>query len=294
VFVVSENAGNILLVPEFEEYVRRIGYGVVLCRVRDPQTKGKVENFVKNVKEGFLAGRIYTGIDSLNSAAVRWLDNTANEWLHGVTKHTPREMFREESKYLVHVPTQEIGLHYKTVSHMFSVAYDDCTYVLPKYAVSVGQRVRIEERDGMLYFYDVFCGELRCQCRKSTNIGEVVSCDREPVAMPCATAKTIRQQFGHSELIERFIEGIEASYPRYKSTQFSRIGALCRAYTLEQVEAGIEHCLKANRCSSSELTAYLMLQYGLRQARIRLSYYEQKKCKELADRIQEEMENGEY
>lgn len=294
VFVVSENLGNIMLVPEFEQYVRRIGFGVVLCRPSDPQTKGKVENFVKNVKEGFLSGRIYTGIDSINSAAIRWLDDTANEWQHGVTKQTPREMFREESKYLVHVPIQEVGLHYKTVSHMYSLAYDNCTYVLPQSAVNVGQRIRIEERDGMLYFYETISGERKYQCRKSTNIGEVVSCDKESVEMPSATVNTIRHQFGYSDLIEHFIGSIEASNPRYKSVQYGRIAALCRAYTLEQVQTGIEHCLKVDRCSASELTAYLMLQYGLRQSRIRLSYYEQKKCRELAEQIQEEMENGEY
>ena len=42
VFVVSENLGNIIFVPEFEEYVNTVGYSIVLCRPRDPQTKGKV------------------------------------------------------------------------------------------------------------------------------------------------------------------------------------------------------------------------------------------------------------
>ena len=69
-FVISENYGDIILVPEFEDYVRRTGFSVVLCRRSDPQTKGKVESYVRYVKESFLEGRIYTGIDSLNSAAL--------------------------------------------------------------------------------------------------------------------------------------------------------------------------------------------------------------------------------
>ena len=72
-FVVSENLGNIIFVPEFEEYVNTVGYSIVLCRPRDPQTKGEVENFVKDIKENFLEGRTYAGIDSLNSAALNWL-----------------------------------------------------------------------------------------------------------------------------------------------------------------------------------------------------------------------------
>ena len=41
VFVVSENLGNIIFVPEFEEYVNTVGYSIVLCRPRDPKTKGR-------------------------------------------------------------------------------------------------------------------------------------------------------------------------------------------------------------------------------------------------------------
>jgi transposase len=46
VYVVSENLGNIIFVPAFEEYVKRIGYSVSLCRPRDPQSKGYVKTFV--------------------------------------------------------------------------------------------------------------------------------------------------------------------------------------------------------------------------------------------------------
>ena len=39
-----------------------------------PQSKGKVEEVIGYVKQSFLEGRVYTGIDSLNSAALAWLD----------------------------------------------------------------------------------------------------------------------------------------------------------------------------------------------------------------------------
>lgn len=58
VFVVSENYGNIVLVPAFEDFVRQAGFSVILCRKSDPQTKGKVESFVRYVKESFFAGTV--------------------------------------------------------------------------------------------------------------------------------------------------------------------------------------------------------------------------------------------
>ena len=70
VFVVSDTLGTIFFVNEFEEFVRKTGFQVVLCRPQDPQSKGKVEEVVKHVKENFLCGRIYSGIDSLNTACL--------------------------------------------------------------------------------------------------------------------------------------------------------------------------------------------------------------------------------
>ena len=98
--MVSENLGNIIFVPAFEKYVKRIGYSVSLCRPRDPQSKGKVEEVIGYVKQSFLEGRVYTGIDSLNSAALAWLDREGNGRIHTVTRKVPRETFIEEQKHL--------------------------------------------------------------------------------------------------------------------------------------------------------------------------------------------------
>lgn len=100
VFVVSENYGNIILVLEFEDFIRQAGFSVILCHKSDPQTKGKVEIFVRYVKEGFLQGRLYAGIDSLNSAALERLDKEYNGTTHERTRKAPWELFREESKHL--------------------------------------------------------------------------------------------------------------------------------------------------------------------------------------------------
>ena len=107
VFVVSEHYGNVILVPAFEDFVCQAGFSVILCRKSDPQTKGKVESFVRYVKEGFLQGRLYTGIDSLNSAALEWLDKECNGTIHERTRKAPRELFREESKHLEKVQLED-------------------------------------------------------------------------------------------------------------------------------------------------------------------------------------------
>jgi hypothetical protein len=88
-------------VPAFEEYVKRISYSVSLCIPRDPQSKGKVKEVIGYIKQSFLESRIYTGIDSLNSAALAWLDMECNGRIHTVTGKVPREMFMEEQNLIL-------------------------------------------------------------------------------------------------------------------------------------------------------------------------------------------------
>lgn len=73
-----ENLGNIIFVKAFDEFVREVGFSVVLCRPHDPQSNGKIEEVVHHIKDGFLQGRVYTGTDALNSECLAWLDREGN------------------------------------------------------------------------------------------------------------------------------------------------------------------------------------------------------------------------
>ena len=103
VFVVSENYGNIILVKDFEEYVKKVGFSIFLCHAYDPMSKGRVESIVGHTKRNFLDGRIYCGIDSLNSQCLEWLDKGSSCTFDYHKNATPRMLFENESKLLVPV-----------------------------------------------------------------------------------------------------------------------------------------------------------------------------------------------
>ena len=159
-FVISEKYGNIILVPEFEDFVRKAGFSVVLCHKSDPQTKGKVESFVRYVKEGFLQGRLYTGIDSLNSAALEWLDKECNGTTHERTRKAPREMFREESKHLTKVQTEDTEVAIRAVSDKHAVIYDWSKYELPHSRVKQYDTIKNKDKSRkteIIYRYMLDC-----------------------------------------------------------------------------------------------------------------------------------------
>jgi len=100
VFLVDENAGELIMTQVFDRYVSQRGFEVHFCRKADPESKGKIESVVKYVKSNFLPHRSFTSVELLNQEALAWLGRTANGQLHGTTKKVPLEELATERAYL--------------------------------------------------------------------------------------------------------------------------------------------------------------------------------------------------
>ncbi len=100
VFVSDENKGDIILTDKFRAYTREMDFSLHFCRKADPQSKGKVENVVKYVKQNFLYNRTYYNIETLNDDAMGWLGRTANALPHSFTKKVPFSEWNLELPFL--------------------------------------------------------------------------------------------------------------------------------------------------------------------------------------------------
>lgn len=100
VFLVDENKGDIILTDGFRSYARERPFSLYFCRKSDPQSKGKVENVVKYVKQNFLYNRTYHNIDTLNDEAMGWLGRTANALPHAFTRKEPTSQWQIEKEFL--------------------------------------------------------------------------------------------------------------------------------------------------------------------------------------------------
>jgi transposase len=101
VLIIDENLGDVLLTKEFTSYVGQMSFTPVFCRKSDPESKGKIENVVKYVKQNFLCGRIYIDDDELNQSAKGWLTRTANGKEHAGIKKVPSLEWKHERPYLI-------------------------------------------------------------------------------------------------------------------------------------------------------------------------------------------------
>ena len=98
--MVEERLGELLLTREFKDYVFEQEFQLHFCRKADPQSKGKVENVVKYVKNNFLYARAYLDLETLQSQALAWLQRTGNGMAHSTTKKIPVAEWQHEQPYL--------------------------------------------------------------------------------------------------------------------------------------------------------------------------------------------------
>jgi len=83
-----------------------LGISIKLCRVRRPETKGKVERGIRYAKENFWPARTFSDLADLNQQALIWCSEADNR-IHQSLGITPNEAFIVEQPHLGPLPTRE-------------------------------------------------------------------------------------------------------------------------------------------------------------------------------------------
>ena len=90
------SGGELVLNAEFLRFSAHWGFVARSCRAYRAQTKGKVERPIRYLRENFFYGRTFINDADLNERAVRWVEDTANVRIHGVTGERPIDRFKRD------------------------------------------------------------------------------------------------------------------------------------------------------------------------------------------------------
>lgn len=176
-FIVDENKGDLVLTEQFRAYSGQRKFKLYFCRKSDPESKGKVENVVKYVKQNFLYNRAFTDIDTLNAEALGWLARTANNLSHSTTQKQPCLEWVIEKPFL-HPCTPLVlqmpkGAIY-AVRKDNSFSYRGNFYSLPSGSYQGrGSQVLLERLGNCIVLYNLQHQEL-CRHLVSTGCGQKV------------------------------------------------------------------------------------------------------------------------
>lgn len=153
--VVYRHGPPTIFNESFLAYSRARGFGVVACRPRRGNEKGRVERPIGFIRERFWPGRRFESLLDLNVQAMQWRDTFANNREHEATNKIPALVFLHEEQALLK-PIKDI--HFETddrqsatVTKRFRVRFDRNEYSVPPRLV--GQTVLLRADDDNVAIY---------------------------------------------------------------------------------------------------------------------------------------------
>lgn len=271
VLLVSENHGDYIYTNGFRALVKEVGFTPVFCHKSDPQSKGKIENVVKYVKNNFLKGRLFTDIDSLNNEAMAWLERTGNGSLHHGIHRVPSAVFEQEQPMLQPytgtpvIPQQELR-RYK-VRKDNTISYRCCFYALPIGTYQGHQtEVFVEETNGNVIIYSVQTGKTLISHPVSHEKGKLVS-NGSTRRLQGGSVDDMRQKLigyiGSTPLVETYLDKMHHLKSRYFRDTLSTLLKKTDLYAPHTIRRAIE------MCQTKEIYTFQLLLDTIESVRLR-------------------------
>ena len=256
VFMVDENQGDLILTDAFRAYTKERSFTLHFCRKADPESKGKVENGVKYVKQNFLYNRPYMNIETLNDEAIAWLGRTANVMPHNRTKKPPFDEWIIEKPFLN--PYNEIVIQPSqtkpyTVRKDNAISWKGNFYALPLGTYKGrGSQVCIKKENDKIVISDLADKEL-CRHPIASGKGQVVTNTNLRRDKSGAIEEIIGQvskMFDNPQIARQYLEAIHGEKPRYIRDQITLIRQTIEKHEQQTVNEALVYC-----CSNSIYSA---------------------------------------
>lgn len=256
VFLYDEHLGDYRMTTVFESYVKSRPFGVIFCRPADPESKGKVENAVKYVKQNFLLNRQFSTVENLNAEAEAWLQRTGNAMVHGTTRKVPYEEWCNECKDLLpYVPmlARPADNEYSVIKDN-TIKFHGNIYSLPLgtykgdgtkvYARADGADLIIKDRSGCeIARHIIPAGSGLKVLNKNHRADRSVKVD--------VYCRSVSELFTDKEAISVFLEKLKERYPRYMRDQLMAIHSCYTDYGQKVCDAALARCLKGHLYSAN-------------------------------------------
>lgn len=264
VFMVSENHGDFILTSAFKAYTQGQSFTLHFCRKADPQSKGKVENVVKYVKQNFLYNRTYHNVETLNDEVINWLSRTANALPHASTQKVPYDEWVIERAFLkpfqaCNTPTASLSLY--TVRKDNTISYQGNFYSLPLGTYEgKGTQVALHIHEGYLIISEAASNQELTRHRLAVGKGQkVINTDhqRDKTALISEMIEQVAHLISDAEKAKGWLEGIKNHKPRYVRDQLMTIREAIKTTDITIIDQVVDYCCKNSILSASDFKAII-------------------------------------
>lgn len=249
--LVDEGMGELLLTQAFKDYVFEQELQLHFCRKADPQSKGKVENVVKYVKNNFLYARAYCDLQTLQSQAMAWLQRTGNGMPHTTTKKIPLEEWQNEQPHLRPWVSVKVLPSYilRTIRKDNTFAYLGNFYSVPQGTFkSKDTMVMIWLKESELHVHDP-AGAFLCRHVVAESKGNtVINTDhkRDKSLKVKQLLIQVASMFLHPGLAMQYFEMIRKEKSRYLRDQVQVIQKIIEGKNKQLVADVLQQCVEKN------------------------------------------------
>jgi transposase len=245
--VLWRDADGPLYNPKFLAFATHYGFRPQACRVRRPQTKGKVERPFLYVETSLLNGRTFDTLEHLNEVTAQWLHDVADVRILRDFKESPRERHQREQPHLLPLPACDFDtalVVYRHVNVEGFVAYRLNFYSVPwSY---IGQVLPVRILDEEVIIYSMALEEIarhRLLPGKQSGVRQLVK-SHHPADDPCERELLLRQRFCElGPVAVQFFDGL-LNKQTYGKLQAQQLLALVAHYQRVDVLKALERAVR--------------------------------------------------
>jgi transposase len=245
--VLRHDADGAFYNPKFLAFATHYGFRPHACRVRRPQTKGKVERQFHFVETSLFNGRTFETLEHLNEVAAQWLQSVADVRTLRDFKESPLQRHAVEQPHLLTLPTCDFDTAQVVYRHVNVEGY--VTHRLNLYSVPwshIGQVLPVRITESEVVVYSISLEEIaRHALVPSTQTGVRHTLkSHHPADDPNQRELLLRQRFGElGPIALTFLDGLLAKQIQGK-LQAQQLLALLAQYQRDDVQQALERAVR--------------------------------------------------
>jgi transposase len=245
--VLRHDADGPLYNPKFLAFATHYGFRPQACRVRRPQTKGKVERKFHYVETNLLNGRTFESLEHLNEVTAWWLANVADTRVLRDFKETPRDRHERERPHLLPLPAADYDtalLVYRHVNVEGYIAHRLNFYSVPWSYIGQVLPVRITESEVVIYSISLEeIARHQLAAGTATGVRQEIK-NHHPSSDPGQRVVLLRQRFSEwGPVATQFFDGLLAKQVQGK-LQAQQLLALAAHYQRDDLLKALERAVR--------------------------------------------------
>ena len=245
--VLRHDADGAFYNPKFLAFATHYGFRPQACRVRRPQTKGKVERQFFYVETNLLNARTFETLAHLNEVTAWWLTNVADVRVMRDFKESPFERHAVEQPHLLTLPTCDFDtaqVFYRHVNVEGYVTHRLNFYSLPWSYIGQVLPVRVTESEVIIYSIGLEEIARHALLPRATQGTRQTLKSHHPAADPAERELVLRQRFGElGPIAVQFLDGLLAKQIQGK-LQAQQLLALVAQYQRDDVRRAMDRAVR--------------------------------------------------